>query len=310
MNATSPPKFGVGTSPRRKEDASLIIGAGQFTDDEKRENECHGFVLRSPYAHATFSIGDLSDARAVPGVLLVLIHADVKEYGALPCVTLLPQVDGSPTIARDIPLLCEETVRHVGDGVVFIVAETLAQAREASELIEIDYEMLQACVDTEASLGDDAPLVYPEAKTNLAFEYGRGNQEKTDLIFTAADKIVELKIINNRLVCNYMEPRACMAEWSAEDERYTLTTGSQGVHGMRNLLAKIILKVDPAKVRVITKDVGGGFGTKTFIYREYPLSMIAAKLLARPVRWVSDRSEHFVADAHGRDNVTTIRNGA
>ncbi len=310
MNAHTPLKFGahvgMGKSVHRKEDAAFITGHGLYTDDVRRPDALHGIVLRSPHAHATFTIGALDDVRAMPGVHLVLTGADMTPYKPLKCLNTVEQRDGTKHATRDIPLLCTDTVRHVGDAVAFVVADTVEQAREAAEAIEVDYDMLPAVVDTEGALADDAPLVYPEAGTNLAFDAERGNADRAREIFKTAPCVTELKLINNRLVCNYMEVRGCLAEWSEKDDRFTLTVGSQGAHGMRDRVATC-LDVEKDKLRVITPDVGGGFGTKVFPYREYPVALVAAKQLGRPVRWLCDRSEHFVADAHGRDNVTTMR---
>ena len=311
MNAHTPPKFGqkvgMGQSVLRKEDHAFITGAGKYTDDVKRDDALNAVVLRSPYAHATFTVEDAETARSMPGVHLVLTAADIQGHGALKCQTILKQIDGTDLTTKDIPLLCDGVVRHVGDAVAFVVADTIAQAQEASEAIEIDYDMQDVTVNTEASLSDDAPLVYDDKPNNLAFHLEMGNGDKTREIFATAPKVSELKLINNRLICNYMETRGCVAEWSDEEDRYTLTVGSQGVHGMRDALAGPCLNVKPEQLRVITPDVGGGFGTKVFPYREYPLALIAAKRIGKPVKWRCDRSEHFVADAHGRDNVVTMR---
>jgi len=310
MNAFTPPKFGqqvgVGQSVTRTEDADFITGQGQYTSDIKRQGELHAFVLRSPVAHATFIIEDVASARSMPGVRLILIAADIEGAGPLKCQTVFEQVDGTMFTTKDIPLLCSDTVRHVGEAVAFVVADTLAQARQAAEAIEVDYDMLDVVVDTEAALSDDAVLVYDDKPNNLAFDLERGNPEQTRKALQSAHHVTTVKLINNRLICNYMETRACLAEWSDEEDRYTLTTGSQGVHGMRDNVARC-LNLEPEKLRVVTPDVGGGFGTKVFPYREYPLALIAAKRLDKPIKWVSDRGEHFLADAHARDNVVTMR---
>jgi len=299
-------KFGMGAPLLRKEDNALSTGHGRFTDDVSPKGVLHGFVLRSPYAHARFSIGDLTDAKSVPGVHLVLTAADVTHLNPLKHSTSIKNMDGTVITNRDIPILCADTVRHVGDAVAFIVADSLALAKDASELIEVDYhEPLSVVVDTEKSLDGDAALVYPEAGTNLAFTTFLGDRDKVSAAFARADRVSELKIINNRLICNYMETRSCVSQWG-EQEGYTVTVCSQGVHGIRRHLSTI-MNESPDNIRVITHDVGGGFGTKVFPYREYPLTMEASKLLARPVKWTSDRSEHFVADAHGRDNVAVAR---
>jgi len=311
MNVQAPLKFGskvgMGQAVTRKEDANFITGRGQYTDDVKLAGALHAFVLRSPYAHATFTFTDLTAARESSGVRLILTAADIAENGPLKCQTILTQPNGEQHVSKDIPLLASGVARHVGDAIAFIVADTLEQAKQASEMIEVDFEMLEATVDTEASLRADAPLVHEDLGTNRAFEFVAGNAEEAEDIFKSAPRIAELKLVNNRLVCNYMETRACLAEYFAEDESYKLTVPSQGVHGMRDSIAKPCLNIDPQKLRVVTPDVGGGFGTKVFPYREYPLALIAARRIGSPVRWVCERSEHFVADAHGRDNVTTMR---
>ena len=296
----------MGQSVTRTEDKEFITGQGQYTSDISRDGELQAFVLRSPVAHATIKVEDVETARSMPGVHLVLTAADITSLKPLVCQTVFEQVDGTMFPTKDIPLLCSDTVRHVGDAIAFVVAETLSQAKEAAETIDVDYDMHEVVVDTEGALADGAPLVYADRPNNLAFHLERGNSDKTKAAFDAAKNITTVKLINNRLVCNYMETRACLAEWSDEEDRYTLTTGSQGVHGMRDNVARC-LDLKPEQLRVVTPDVGGGFGTKVFPYREYPLALFATKKLGRPIKWVSDRSEHFLADAHARDNVVTMR---
>ncbi|AKI01184.1 aerobic-type carbon monoxide dehydrogenase, large subunit CoxL/CutL-like protein [Hoeflea sp. IMCC20628] len=304
MNIATP-KFGVGASALRKEDPKLIQGQGAFTDDIKAEGELRGFVLRSPYAAARFAIVDLEAARAADGVHLVLTARDVAHLGPVICQTPLKQPDGTPHALKHTPLLCDGEVRHVGDAVAFIVADTLAQAQDASELIDIDWEMVEAHAELATALDEGRPLVWPDLGTNQAYLYRVGNPEVTDAAFAKADHVTTITYANNRLVSNYMETRACLAEWDAEAEKFTLTLGSQGVHGIRRTLAKDVFRMDPDDFRVVTRDVGGGFGTKAFNYREYPLSLEAARQLGRPVKWVGDRTEHFLADAHGRDHQVT-----
>ncbi|MCO5134757.1 MAG: xanthine dehydrogenase family protein molybdopterin-binding subunit [Phyllobacteriaceae bacterium] len=305
MNELVHAKFGMGASVLRKEDDAFATGHGRYTDDIKAEGMLHGYVLRSPYAHARFRAADVAAALEADGVHLVLTAADTAHLQPLKNITPIKNGDGSPIINRDLPVLCDGIVRHVGDAIAFVVADSVAQARDASELIEVEFEDLDVVVDTEGALAEDAPLVYPEAGTNLAFTSFLGDKEKTAEAFSKAARVSELRIVNNRLVCNYMEVRACLSQWSEEDG-YTVTVCSQGVHNIRGHLARITGE-DPDRIRVITPDVGGGFGTKVFPYREYPLTMEAAKRLGRPVKWTSDRTEHFVADAHGRDNVAYAR---
>jgi carbon-monoxide dehydrogenase large subunit len=303
MNVSTPPKFGMGASPRRLEDGSLIRGKGHYTDDYAPEGTLSAYVLRSTVAHARIAIGDLAAARAAPGVHLVWTAADVSDLGDMPALAQGPVKDG-PAAVPPYPVLCTDTVRHVGDAIAFIVADDIEAAKSAAELVEVDYDPLPAIVDTGRALDKDAPLVWPDRGSNLAFVYEHGDKAATDAAFAAADKVAELTIVNNRIVCNYMEPRGIVAEYDPATERYTVTVGSQGVHGLRGALCGV-LKIEPEAMRVLTPDVGGGFGTKSFNYREYPLTVKAARALGRPVKWMSDRSEHFLADAHGRDHVTT-----
>ena len=311
MNDMTPPKFGrkigIGSALRRKEDPAFITGRGRYTGDVKREGLLHGYVMRSPYAAATFAIVDVEAAKAAPGVHLVLTGADVAGYGKVRSRTIPPKnADGSKTNEHAIPLLCDGEVFHVGDAVAFIVAENEEQARRASELIEIDWSPREAVVDTEEAV-TSATLVHPEQGSNVSFTVDKGKIDETKAAFEGADHVTELKLVNNRLVCNYMETRSALGEWSDEEDRWTLTVGSQGVHGIRRGLAEEVFDMPAEKFRVVTHDVGGGFGTKAVPYREYPLTLIAAKATGHPVRWTGDRSEHFVSCAHGRDNVTTMR---
>ncbi len=302
MTVTTPPKFGMGASPLRIEDGSLIRGRGRYTTDVKPEGTLTAYVLRSAVAHARIKIGDLAAARNAPGVHLVWTAADIGDLAPMPCLAFGPLKD--PVETPVYPVLCGDVVRHVGDAIALVVADDLNAAKSAAELIEVDYDTLPAIADTGAALDADAPLVWPERGSNLAFQYEAGDKAATDAAFASAAKVAEITIINNRLICNYMEPRAIVAEYDKASDRYTLTIGTQGVHGMRDAVAKV-LNVDTKSLHVLTYDVGGGFGTKGFSYREYPLTAKAAKALGRPVRWVCERSEHFLADAHGRDHVST-----
>lgn len=300
-----PMKFGFGQPVRRVEDQRLTTGTGRYTDDIAVEGALHAYVLRSQYAHARFTIRDKETARRMKGVKLVLTGEDVAEYGDLPCKGHIKTVSGEMSQSLPVPVLPRDTVRHVGEAVAFVVAETLAQARDAAEAIEIDWQPLPAVTGIEEALAKGAPQVWADRPGNVAFEAEQGDREKTEKAFAKAARTVSLTIVNNRLASNYMETRACVAEYDKAEKRWTLTLGSQGSHGMRDLIATYVLKVDPKRIRVVTPDVGGGFGTKIFLYREYPLAMIAAEKLKRPVRWVADRNEHFLADTHGRANLAT-----
>jgi carbon-monoxide dehydrogenase large subunit len=301
------PKFGLGASVLRKEDDAFIRGKGLYTDDEMRDGLLHAVVVRSPYAHASFVLGDLSAVREAPGVRLVLTHADIAHLGELPCQALVGQADGSKFDPRDTPVLCKDTVRHVGDAVAFVVAETPLQARDAAELFEIEYTPLPAVPDIAAARREGGPKVWENKASNVAGVMHEGDKAKVQAAFVEAAHVTTIELVQNRLVCNYMEVRSAVGEYDASSGQYLLTTGSQGVHGMRDTLAEEVLKVGTDKIRVVTRDVGGGFGTKAFLYREHALVLVAAERLGAPVKCTADRSEHFVSDTHGRDNVVSAR---
>lgn len=300
-----PMKFGMGQPVRRVEDKRFVTGAGHYATDALPEKTLHAYVLRSPHAHATFRFTDLETARAMKGVKLVLTHAEVAHLGDLPCKGTIQTADGSQVKPTPYPVLPKDTVRHVGEAVAMIVADTIERARDAAEAIGIDYATLAAVTDPPAAIRKGAPLVWPDRPGNVAFVAHQGKKDRTDAAFAKAARTVSLTIVNNRLVSSYMEPRAIVAEYEAKTKSYTLTMGSQGSHGVRDLLCAYVLNIDPKKMRVITPDVGGGFGTKIFLYREYPLVCVAAERLKRPVKWVSDRTEHFLSCTHGRANYAT-----
>ncbi len=299
-----PMKFGIGQPVKRVEDARLIAGLGRYTDDIAPRNALFGAVLRSPHANAAFKITDLETARAQKGVKLILTHADVAHLGGIPCQAPMTNSDGSKMKLPPYPVLSKDHVRHVGDAIAFVVAETEAQARLAAESIGVDWTPGAAAVDMRAAIKKGAPQVWPEGPNNIAYDMHVGDKDKTDAAFANAAHVVKLSVVNNRLIANYMEGRACIAEYDGKKGRYVLTVGSQGVHAIKNILANDMFKIKPDKVHVLTPDVGGGFGTKGFIYREYPLALLAAEKLKRPVRWTQDRSDHFVSCTHGRDNFT------
>ncbi|WP_306262385.1 xanthine dehydrogenase family protein molybdopterin-binding subunit [Pararhizobium sp. IMCC21322] len=305
MNQMAPAKFGTGAAVRRKEDAALIQGKGAYTADFTPQNCLHAFVMRSQMAHARFVVSNLDEAKASDGVRMVWTAADIADLGPIPCDGLERQPDGSMPTATKRTALASGVARHVGDPVAFIVADTIENAQAAADLLEVDYDALDIIVEAAQALDPDAPLVWPELGTNLANLIHRGDQQKTDAEFARADKIAKLDLTNNRLVCNYMETRACLSEYDESTGRFTVTMGTQGGHSMRDFLCNDILKVEPARMRIITPDVGGGFGPKAFVYPEYPLVIKASETLATPIKWVGDRSEHFLQDAHGRDNVLT-----
>jgi aerobic carbon-monoxide dehydrogenase large subunit len=304
MNVMTP-KFGMGASVLRKEDDAFITGKGRYTDDIAVAGMLHGYVLRSPIANGTFTINSLEEARGAPGVHLVLTGADLVELGDLQSGAMQRQPDGSRAPTRDIPILCRARVAHVGDAVAFVVAESRALAQDAAELIDIDFQPEDAIAETAAALSPDAPLVSPDLQSNLAFHYERGDRAATEAAFARAAHVSRIEFANNRLVCNYMEPRAALGEFDPQTGRMKLTTGSQGVWSMRRIIAEQVFRIDQKLLHVVTPDVGGGFGPKTFVYREYPLVLEGARRLGRPVKWTGDRTEHFLVDAQGRDNQVT-----
>ena len=296
-------KFGVGQSVRRKEDDPLLRGRGRYVADHLPAGTLHAVVLRSPHAHARFRL-DAAWARGLPGVYLVLTGDDTTRLAPLPMQAGVPGVDiQSPPH----PVLAREEVRHVGDAVAFVVAATLEQARDAAEAIDVQWQPLPHVIGATASLQSGAAKVWPNRPDNLAFEVTLGDRKATAKAFDAAARTASLTLVNQRLVTNYIETRGVLAEYDEARDRVTLTLGSQGSHAIRDTLADEVLKIDPERLRVVTPDVGGGFGTKLFTYREYALAALAAQRLRRPVRWIADRSEHFFGDAQGRDNVTTAR---
>ncbi len=295
-------KFGFGQAVLRKEDDALLRGQGRYVADVAPEGALHAVVLRSPHAHARFTVGDLGKVRAMPGVRLVLTGADLAKLGPLPTPGVLEGVD---IPVPPYPILARDEVRHVGDSVCFVVADTLEQAKDAAEAIAIDWQPLPHVIGAGAALKAGAPLVWPDRKGNVAFETSAGDAAKTKAAFAQAARTVELTVINQRLVTNYMDTRGVVAEF--DGERYTLTLGSQGSHIIRDIIGGAVMNLAPDKMRVITPDVGGGFGTKLFPYREYALAAVAAERLRKPVKWVCERGEHFLGDSHGRDNLTTAR---
>jgi carbon-monoxide dehydrogenase large subunit len=295
-------KFGFGHALTRKEDDALLRGAGRYVADVAPAATLHAVMLRSPHAHARFAIHDLDRARSMPGLRLVLTGADVAELGPLPTPGVIP----GPEIKIPVyPILAKDVVRHVGDAVAFVVADSLAAAKDAAEAIAVDWQPLPHVIGAVAALARGAPQVWPDRLGNLAFETELGNAAATKAAFAQAARTVALTIVNQRLVTNYMDTRGVIAEY--DGQRYTLTLGSQGSHIIRDIICNDVLRIPPDRMRVITPDVGGGFGTKLFPYREYVLAAVAAEQLRRPVKWVCERSEHFLGDSHGRDNISSAR---
>jgi carbon-monoxide dehydrogenase large subunit len=299
----APIKFGVGQSVLRKEDDALIRGKGRYTDDYAPAAALHALVLRSPHAHAKFTI-DAVSARGLPGVATILTAEDVGDLGGLPC---LFNLEVNPFTGPPYAILAHGVVRHVGDAVAFVVAETIDQARDAIEAIEVEWTPLPAVVGLANAVKKGAPQVWPEHPGNVLFDVPIGDKKAAEAAFAKADAVAEVRIVNPRVVTNFMETRAVVCEYDAKRDHLTLTIGSQGSHRLRDILCQNILKIPVENMRVICPDVGGGFGTKLFPYREYVLVAVAARKLRKTVKWTADRADHFMGDAQGRDNVTTAR---
>ncbi len=298
-------QFGMGQPVRRLEDQRLVTGHGRYTDDISLAHQAYAYVLRSPHAHARIRGIDTKAAEAAPGVLAVYTAADLARdgIGTIPLLTPLPNRDGSPCKAPPYPVLAADRVRHAGDAVALIVAETPAQAKDAGELVAVDYEPLPAAVETATALAQSQPLVWDDAPQNLHLDWEIGDKAATDAAFARAKHVVALRLGNNRLVANSMETRNAIGDWSAGEQRYTLYSSTQGSHVVRQIMSGV-LGVPENRIRVVTPDVGGGFGMKLFLYREFVLVLYAARKLGRPVKWAGERSEAFLSDTQGRDNVT------
>jgi carbon-monoxide dehydrogenase large subunit len=299
----APVKFGVGQSVLRKEDDALIRGKGRYTDDFAPSRALHALVLRSPHAHAKFTI-DATRARTLPGVALILTAEDVSDLGDLPC---LFNLEDNPFTGPPYPILARDEVRHVGDAVAFVVAETVDAARDAIEAVEVKWTPLAAVAGVRNAIKPDAPQVWKQHPGNVLFDVSIGDKKATETAFARAHAIAEIGIVNPRIVTNFMETRAVVCEYDARRDHLTMTVGSQGSHRIREIIGGMVLKIPLEKMRVICPDVGGGFGTKLFPYREYALAAVAARKLRKTVKWTADRSDHFMGDAQGRDNVATAR---
>ncbi|MGH6888832.1 MAG: xanthine dehydrogenase family protein molybdopterin-binding subunit [Rhizomicrobium sp.] len=293
-------KFGIGQSVRRREDVRFVTGKGRYTDDLHFPREVVACFVRSPHAHARIVSIDTADARGAPGVVAVLTHDEVDAFGAgsMPCMAPLTSRDGSPPKPTPKPLLARDRVRFAGEAVALVVAETYGQAKDAAELVVIEYEALDASGTLAAAMS--GPQIWGDAPGNLAFDWAAGDAEACADAFARAAHTVAIEVVQNRVCANPMETRNAIGACDAESGRYTLHTGSQGAGGVRERVARV-LNLPLEKLRVITPDVGGGFGMKGFIYPEQALVLIAARDVGRPVRWSAERVESFLADAHGRD---------
>ena len=297
----------IGRSLRRLEDERFLTGQGCYVDDIAVPGQLYGVVLRSPHGHAVIEGIDAVAARATPGVHGVFTAADLDAdgIGTLPCIAQVATV--TPMIVPPRRALARGRVRHVGDPVVFVVADTLQQARDAAERVAVAYRPLPAVVEAREALAARAPLLWDEAPGNLAYRFERGNKPAVDAAFAAATHIVEIELVNNRLVVAPIEPRAAIGTYDAAADSFDLLLTGQGVHSLRRQLAGTVFNMLADRITVRAPDVGGGFGTKNFLYPEWVLVLWAARRLDRPVKWVAERGEEFVSSAQGRDNHTRAR---
>ncbi len=298
----------VGTPVRRREDYRFLTGQGTYTDDIDRPHQLHAYILRSPHAHAGIPGIDTSAAASAPGVAAIYTGKDMATdgVGGLPCGWQIHSKDGSPMAEPPHPPLAVDRVRHVGDPVAVVIAETLAQAREAAEQLRVDYVEEPSVVDPAEALKPGAPQVFAEAPGNLCYDWHLGDLAAVDAGFAKAARVVKLDLVNNRLVPNAMEPRAAIGEYDRATGDYTLYTTSQNPHVIRLLMGAFVLHIPEAKLRVVAPDVGGGFGSKIYHYAEEAIVTWAAGKVRRPVKWTAERSESFMSDAHGRDHVTHV----
>jgi carbon-monoxide dehydrogenase large subunit len=295
-------QFGIGQRLPRAEDPTLVRGQGCYTDDVKLEGEAYALMVRSRIAHGLLKRINTSSAVRMAGVLAVYTGADLADYGTLKCIVTFNNRDGTPMRMPARPALPTDRVRFVGDPIAFVVAETLLQAKDAAEAIEVEIDPLPAVVRPEEAVLPDAALIYDDAPRNLALDYHYGDTDQVNAAFARAAHVTGLKLVNSRVVVNAMEPRAAVGVYDKASGRFSLHVPSQGVFGMKSRVAEI-LKVGPKQVRVLTGHVGGSFGMKSAPFPEYVCVLHAARALDRPVKWTDERSGSFVSDSHGRDHV-------
>lgn len=297
----------IGKPLRRREDERFLTGAGQYTDDVTLHGQTYAVFLRSPYAHARIRSIDTTAARQAPGVVAIFTGADIaaSKIGGLPCGWLIHSKDGTPMKEPAHPIIAHDKVRHVGDQVALVVAESVSQAKDAAELIEVDYDELPAVINISSADGA-ASSVHDDVPGNVCYDWGHGNKDAVDAAFAVASRVSALEFVNNRLIPNAMEPRAANASYTRHDDSYTLYVSNQNPHVERLLMCAFVLGIPESKMRVIAPDVGGGFGSKIFLYAEETALVWASKRVGRPIKWTADRSESFLSDAHGRDHATKV----
>jgi len=298
---------GIGAAVRRKEDVRFLSGRGNYTDDINRPGQVYAYLKRSDRPHAKVNGVDTKAAAAAPGVIAVFTGADMAadNVGGLPCGWQIHSKDGSPMVEPPHPVIAIGKVRHVGDPVAVVIAETRQEAKNAAELIEVDYTDLPAVATMPAALAAGAALVHDEAAGNICYDWHIGDKAVVDGVFASAHKVVRLDLENNRLIPNAMEPRAALGDFDTSSGDYTLYTTSQNPHVIRLLMGAFVLHIPENKLRVVAPDVGGGFGSKIYHYAEEAIVTWAAGKVRKPVKWTADRSESFMSDAHGRDHIST-----
>jgi len=298
-------KFGVGQSVKRTEDIRFVTGQGQYTDDLRFDNETFACFVRSQHGHARLNSVDTTAAKEAPGVVDVLTYDDIKAFGAgpMPLMAAVKSRDGSTTKTSPKEILAKDRVTFIGEAIAMVIAETYAQAKDAAEMVMVDYEPLDAAGTLIAA--PNGPTIWEGAENNLSFDWEDGDKVGVDAAFANAAHAVKLQVVQNRVSAMPMETRNAIGTYDASDDSYIIYVTSQGAGNIRGGLAGRLLNIPQEKLRVVTKDVGGGFGMKGFLYPEQPAVLIAAKKIGRPVRWSAERTESFLADDHGRDMITT-----
>lgn len=297
---------GIGAAVRRVEDKRFLTGRGNYIDDIDQRGQLYAWMLRSPHAHARIDGVDTTAAAQAPGVVAIFTGADMAadEVGGIPCAWQIHNKDGSPMSEPAHPPLAVDKVRYVGDQVAVVIAEAKAQARDAAEMIAVDYDVLPAAIDMDSALADNASLVHDDVANNLCFDWELGDKDATEAAFAKADRVVSIDLVNNRLIPNAIEPRAAIARYDPAGGNYTLHTTTQNPHVIRLLMGAFVLQIPEHKLRIIAPDVGGGFGSKICHYAEEVILTWASAKVPQPIKWTAERSESFITDAHGRDHET------
>ena len=296
---------GIGASVKRKEDYRFLVGQGNYTDDINRPNQTYTYMLRSSSAHAKFSV-DITKASNATGVVKIFVGTDM-DVGSIPCGWQVDSKDGTPMREPAHPPIAKDKVRYVGEIIAVIIAETLEDAKNAAELIDVNYEDIPVIIDMQEALNNANGLVHDEIESNVCYDWEIGDSEAVDKAISEAAHITTLDVRNNRLIPNAMETRSAIGDYEHSTGQYTLYTTSQNPHVIRLLMGAFVLGLPEHKLRVIAPDVGGGFGSKIFHYAEESIVTWASNKIRRPVKWTSDRSEAFISDAHGRDHVTSVK---